>query len=209
MKLGAQTTSELRDSLQDASMRLESHPDSVDLRLRKAGYNLQLQQWSYALEEYNQVLRLEPNNPAALFFRAYTNEKLHRYKFARLDYENFLTIVPGNFEGQLGLALLNQKDKHYTEALDRINRLASQFPDSAVVYAARGGIEKEQGMIALAVFDYAEAVRLDPENNEYRVDYVDVLLLNNNKREAREQLQMLVSNGIPKSSLIDFYKRCK
>lgn len=56
-------------------------------------------------------------------------------------------LVPGNFEGQLGLALLNQKSKHFTEAFDQINSLVNQYPDSAVVYAARGGIEKERGWL--------------------------------------------------------------
>lgn len=205
----AQTNAQLRDSLQEASALLEGCPDSLDLRLRKAGYNLQLEQWQFALNEYDYVLRRDPSNPAALFFRAYTNEKLHRYKFARLDYENFLTVVPGNFEGQLGLALLNQKDKHFTEALDRINRMASQFPDSAIVFAVRAGIEKEQGMVSLASFDYAEALRLDPENIDYRIDYAENLLLDRQKAKARDQLDILLRRGVPMATLKDLYRRCK
>ena len=67
-----------------------------------------------------------------------------RYNFARLDYQNLLVLVPGNFQAQLGLALLNEKDKHYTEAYDGINSLIEQYPDSAMAYAARGGMEKER-----------------------------------------------------------------
>lgn len=37
--------------------------------------------------------------------------------------------LPGNFQAQLGLALLNEKDKHYTEAYDGINNLIEQYPD--------------------------------------------------------------------------------
>ena len=188
---------------------MEYAPDSVDLRLKKASLNLQLEQWSYALDEYDLILKYHPYNLAALFYRAYTNEKLHRYKFARLDYENLLTIVPGHFEGQLGLALLNQKDKHYTEALDQINRLVSQYPDSAVAYAARAGIEREQGMAALAAFDYEEAIKRDPDNMDYRVDRIDALLQDKKKDEARRELDCLVRMGMPRATLLDFYKRCK
>lgn len=205
----AQTKAQLKDSLKVATDRLEYAPDSVDLRLKKASLNLQLEQWSYALDEYDLILKYHPYNLAALFYRAYTNEKLHRYKFARLDYENLLTIVPGHFEGQLGLALLNQKDKHYTEALDQINRLVSQYPDSAVAYAARAGIEREQGMAALAAFDYEEAIKRDPDNKEYRVDRIDALLQDKKKDEARRELDCLVRMGMPKATLLDFYKRCK
>ena len=91
------TRQQLRDSLAVASEQLSYHPDSLDLRLRKAGWNLQLEQWQYAHDEYDYVLRREPYNLAALFYRAFVNEKQQRYKFARLDYENLLSIVPDHF----------------------------------------------------------------------------------------------------------------
>lgn len=207
--ISAQSNAALRDSLKTATDRMEYAPDSVDLRLKKASFNLQLEQWAYAMDEYNHILRREPNNLAALFYRAYTNEKLHRYNFARLDYENLLTIVPGNFEGQLGLALLNQKDNRHTEALDQINRLVSQYPDSAVAYAARAGIEREQGMITLSLFDYSEAIKRDPGNMEYRIDYIDALIADKKKDEARRELDRLVNMGFPRARLRNFYKRCK
>ena len=205
----AQSKAALRDSLKAATDRMEYAPDSVDLRLRKASFNLQLEQWTYALDEYNYILKRNPAEVSALFHRAYVNEKLHRDNFARLDYESLLTIVPGHFEGQLGLALLNQKTKRYTDALDMANRLVSQYPDSAVAYAARAGIEKEQGMVSLAVFDYEEALKRDSYNREYRIDYADALIADKKKDEARRQLDRLVSMGIPRISLKDFYRRCK
>ena len=106
----AQTRQQLRDSLSAASEALSFHPDSLNLRLRKASWNVQLEEWQYARYEYDYVLRRDPNNLAALFYRAFVNEQQKRYKFARLDYEHLLSLVPGNFEATLGLALLNQKD---------------------------------------------------------------------------------------------------
>lgn len=205
----AQSNNELRDSLKAATERLAFNPTDIDLRLRKASFNMQLEQWAYAKDEYDYVLKLDPKNIAALFYRAYTNVKLHRNNFARLDYETMLSIVPGNFDGQLGLAILNQSDKHYTEALDMANRLVGQYPDSAEAYAARAGIEKEQGMVALSLYDFEQALKLSPDNTEYRIDYVDALLLEKRKREARHELDILVEKGIPKMSLSNLYKRCK
>ena len=132
----------LRDSLAAATSVLAYHPDSIDLRLKKAAWNIQLEQWSYAKDDLDKVLFLNNTNIAGLFYRAFVNEKLLRYNFARLDYQNLLVLVPGNFQAQLGLALLNEKDKHYTEAYDGINSLIEQYPDSAMAYAARGGMEK-------------------------------------------------------------------
>lgn len=205
----AQNHSALKDSLSKAVDVLAYHPDSIDLRLKKASWNMELQQWNYAKDEYDEVLKLNPKNIAALYYRAFANEKLKRYNFARLDYENLLALVPGNFEVQLGLALLNQKDQHYTEAFDQINSLVSQYPDSAVVFAARGGIEKERGMLELAEYDYSEAIKRDAHNTDYRLNRVDILLTLGKKDEAKSDLDDLVKSGISRANLIDFYKRLR
>lgn len=150
----AQTRSDLRDSLSAAVQVLAFHPDSLELRMKKAAWNIELEQWRYAQEEYDFVLKCDERNIAALFYRAYVNERQGRYKFARLDYETLLRIVPGHFEAMLGLALLNQKDNRPTEALNQINILVAQHPNNAVAYAARGGIELERKMYTPAEYDF-------------------------------------------------------
>ncbi|WP_369808396.1 hypothetical protein [Prevotella sp. KH2C16] len=192
-----------------ARKALALHPDSLDLRLQKAAWNLELQQWNEAKNEYDYVLNISPKNVAGLYYRAYVNEKLHRYSFARLDYESLLTLIPRNFEAQLGLALLNQKDLHYTEAYDQINNLIQQYPDSAIAYAARGGMEKERGMLDLAAFDYSEAIKRDHANLDYRLSYIDLLITLGREEEAREELSLLDKLGVARMNLIDFYKRLR
>lgn len=205
----AQTTKEMRDSLKAAARELSFHPDSVDLMLKKASWNLQLGEWTYAKDEYDKALSLQPTNIAALYYRAYVNERLNRYHFARLDYEHLLTLVPGNFEAQLGLALLNQKDNRFTQAMDQINRLVNQYPDSALAYAARGGMERERKMYELAIYDYGEAIKRDSRNVDYRVNRIDLYLILGRREEAREDLDSLVRMGVPRPSLSAFYNRLK
>ena len=205
----AQDRNALRDSLSLAADRLAYYPDSIDLRLKKASWNVELEQWQYAKDEYDYVLKREPYNIAALFYRAFVNEKMMRYGFARLDYENLLSVVPGNFEGRLGLALLNQKDHHYTEALDNINILVSQHPDSAVAYAARGGMEQERNMLELAEYDYGKAIELSPDNMDYRLNRVDIRLRLKRKDEARADLDEMVKRGVSRASLTHWYSKCR
>lgn len=199
----------LRDSLAQATEILACHPDSIDLRLRKAAWNIQLKQWDYAKDDLDKVLFLDNQNIAGLFYRAYVNEQLHRYNFARQDYINLLTLVPGNFEAQLGLALLNQKDRHFTEAYDGINRLVQQFPDKAEAYAARAGIEKERGMLELSEMDFSEAIRLDPSNKDYRLNRADLRITLGNNKDARQDLKELERMGVPFSAMRHLYKRMK
>lgn len=201
----AQSMQALRDSLKVATDELAYHPDSIDLRIKKVAWNIQLEQWNYAKDDLDKVLFLDNQNVAGLYYRAFVNTKLGRYKFARLDYQNLLTLVPGNFNGLLGLALLNQKDKHYTEALDEINRLVSQYPDSAVAYAARGGIEKERGFLELALEDYTQAMKREPRNHDFILNRIDLLIRLKRKKEAKDELDRLVKMGVNRGELMELY----
>lgn len=199
----------VRDSLRAAIDLMQYYPDSVDLRLKKARWNMELEEWARAKDEYDIVLRIDPTNIAALYFRAFANEKMGRYNFARLDYENLLSYVPGNFEAQLGLALLNQKDKHYTEAFDQINRLCAQYPDSSIAFAARAGIEAERGLLDLAEYDYSEAIKRNNDNIDYKINRVDILIRLGKIAAARKELDDMVAKGVPRALLVDIYKRIK
>lgn len=207
--IAANAQDELCDSLVKASRQLSFHPDSVDLRLKKAGWNIELQQWQYALDEYNTILKHDPSNLTALYFRAYVNQKLGRYKFARIDYNNVLKIVPGNFDAQLGLVLLNEKDKHFTDAIDGINRLVNQFPDSAITYAIRAGIELNRGLLELAEYDYTEALKRDADNTDYLLSRANVRIRLKKDKDALKDLRHLQRLGIPKVSLKDMYDKLK
>lgn len=199
----------LRDSLKAATEALAYHPDSIDLRLRKASWNIELGEWQYAKQEYDYVLDHEPGNIAALYYRAYCNDQLHRYNFARLDYQNLLSIVPGNFEARLGLALLNEKDHRYTEALDGINQLVAACPDSAIVWAARAGMESERGMNELAEYDYSEALRRAPQNQDWLLARADLRIKLKRYKEARQDLDTLVGLGTPRLALKEWYDELK
>ena len=199
----------LRDSLKLAMEQLSYHPDSVDLRLRKAAWNMQLGEWQYAKDEYDWVINHHPDNLAARYYRAYANTQLRRYNFARLDYETVLRVVPGNFAARLGLALLNQKDHHYTEAMDGVNMLVSTYPDSATAWAARAGIEKERDMKELAAYDYGEALRRQPDNRDWLLARADLLIALRRYDEARKDLDRLIVLGVSRGQLRDMYRQAK
>lgn len=205
----AQNGQEWRDSLLTLGLAIEKNPHSVELRLRKAAVNLELRQWEYAVEEYGRVLDLDSKNLTALYFRAYANTHQRRYALALADYEQFLTIVPKHFEAQLGLALVSKKVESKTQTMDRFNQLVQQFPDSALSYAARAGYEVEQQMLEPALYDWTEALRLQPDNIDFLVSKVDVLLAMKRKSEAFLLLQQAIKKGTPRAVLKDWLERCK
>lgn len=205
----AQDAKQWRDSLAILSKVLDINPSSVDLRLKKAAVEIELNQLDYAIDEYNKVLEKDPRNAAALFYRAYVNQKLRRYRYARVDYENFLKIVPMNFEARLGLALVNQNDKHYTEAFDQINMLVELYPDSATAYAVRAGIEKERGALDASAFDWSEAIQRDPKNVDYYISRADIYLDLKRWIDAKADLDQAVKLGANRLSLKDMFRRCQ
>lgn len=205
----AQTAQEWRDSLSVLGRAIEKNPYSVELRLRKAAVNLELNQWDYAIEEYGRVLDIDSRNLTALYFRAYANVQLRQYAMAVTDYERFLSVVPKHFEAQLGLAMATKKVAGQVEVMDHFNRLVQLFPDSALAYAARAGYETEQQQLEIALFDWNEAIRLDPGNVDLVVSKVDVLLALNRKREAKAMLRQAIDNGTPRAVLREWLERCQ
>ena len=200
---------QMKDSLNAANEELAKQPDNIDFRLKKASWNMMLGQWTYAQKEYDLILEKTPNNISALYFRAFTYMKQGKYKEARDGYREVLKITPRNFDAQLGLALANQKDFKYTDAMNDINLLVEQYPDSAVAYAARGGIEIERDLLEPAEYDYSQAIRLDSCNTDYLLNRFDVRIRMGRKEEAKSDLDRMVELGVPKAALAEFYALCK
>ena len=205
----AQSRQEWRDSLETLSASLKKNPDNIDLRLRKAEADIQLERWDYALAEYGRILRADERNLAALFFRAYVHEKQKNYDLAKVDYDAFLAIEPVHLEAHLGLAQVLQKMGRKSDTLDELNRIVQMFPDSADAYAARAAYETEQQQYEVAVYDWGEAVRRRPENVDLVISKVDVLLRLGRRSEAKECLDKLVRQGTPRGTLKDWYDRTK
>lgn len=187
----AQTEQEWRDSLSVLNEKILQAPRSVDLRLRKAAVNIELGQWSYAVDEYSRILELDAKNLSALYYRAYVHNHERRYELAKQDYEACLTIVPRNFEAQLGLAIVKRNMGQKVEAMDGFNQLIQMFPDSAIAYAARAGYEVELKQYELALYDWDEAISRQPENIEYLMSKADVLLILKRQKEANALMRRI------------------
>ena len=207
--VSAQTRQQWRDSLETLSTSLKKDPGNIDLRLRKAEADIQLEQWDYALAEYGRILRDDEKNLAALFFRAYVHERQKHYDQAKVDYDAFLAIEPVHLEARLGLAHVLQKMGRRQDATDELNRIVQMFPDSADAYAARAAYETELQQFDLALFDWGEAIRRRPENVGFVISKVDVLLCLGRRGEAKECLDQLVRQGTPRGSLKEWYDRTR
>ena len=67
----------------------------------------------------------------------------------------------------------------------------------------------ERGMGDLAVYDFKEAIKRDPDNSDYHISYVDLLITLKRKGEALDELDKLVKMGVHRGSLLDLYSRAR
>ena len=198
-----------RDTLTVLNKQIAQSKWSTDLHLRKANANLQLKQWQYAVDEYVMVLQHEPRNPAALFYRAYAYTHLRRFDLARNDLNDLLLVLPHHFEARLSLAVVLQQLGRKQEALDQLGQAIQQYPDSAVVYAARANLERDMKQDEAALYDWQKAEELSPKDPTFVVSHVDLLLVLERRKEARKVLDAAVKRGIPRGMLLEWYNKCK
>ena len=117
----AQSNQQWRDSLNAINQLIARSPYSTSLHLRKAAFNLELQQWEFAVDEYKTVLRHDEQNLTALYYRAYAYLHLRRYDLAKNDYNDILLVKPTNLEARLGLAYVYQLMGKRQDALDLLS----------------------------------------------------------------------------------------
>ena len=203
------TQKEWRDSLSVLNRQIMSSQYSSDLYLRKAAVNLELQQWDYVIETYNDILRREPSNPAALFYRGYANGKQRRYELAANDYRSFLKVAPENVDGMFALAYILIKQGKNKEAMDNYNRIIEIFPDHSVAYASRAILEAQDGFLDAALMKWNKAIEYDSKNIDYIVSKADLLIRMNRKNEARLTLDEAVRKGAPRGQLQEYYNKVK
>lgn len=204
-----QTNQQWRDSLNAINKQIAQSPYSVSLHLRKAAINLELQQWEFAVDEYKTILRHDEHNLTALFYRAYAYTHLRRYDLAKNDYNDILLEKPTHLEARLGLAYDYQLMDKRNDALDLLNIVVEQHPDSVSGYVARASLETDMKRYEAALYDWEQASRLNPENTDYLLSHIDVLIRLGRKDTARRELELLSSRGVNQGALREFYRRLK
>ena len=114
----AQAQQELIDSLSTIENLIAKQPKEVELYLKKAALQTELEQYDKALETYNETLAIMPGNLTALYYRGYVNNQLKRYEAARKDYTAVLLVEPQNLHAMIGLIHTDLADSRNTIAFD-------------------------------------------------------------------------------------------
>jgi predicted Zn-dependent protease len=112
-------------------------------------------------------------------------------------------------EARLGLSYVYQLMGKRNDALDLLNIVVEQHPDSVAGYVARASLETDIQRYEAALYDWEEATKRDPDNTDYQLSYIDVLIRLGRNDAARRELDKLSGRGVNQGALRAFYKRIK
>lgn len=205
-------------ALESYTLALNIAPHTVPILMNRAALYLELGKDEQARVDYALALDIETDNREALLMRAYIYRQKRDYKAARSDYERLLKLSPLSYNGRLGLAMLEQKEGNYEEALSLLNKMivdkadeATQImaPLYAVLYVARAGVEKDMQHIDMALIDLEDAIKLDPSQSEAYLMRGQIYLSQKKKELAKRDFEKAVTLGVPQADVRDLLQQCK
>ena len=109
----------------------------------------------------------------------------------------------------MGMALLNQKELKFREALEEFNRMITDYPNDASLLKARANLEIEMNTPDLALLDLESAAKLSPKDAEIYVMCGEIYLSQKKKREAYVAFEKAIELGVPRPELQDKLKASK
>jgi tetratricopeptide (TPR) repeat protein len=115
-------------------------------------------------EQYlGNALKLEPNNPEAIYDLAKLCQDENNYAKAEQLYKRLLAISSSFFDAHYNLGVMAVNAKLYPEALTHFGDAISTEPKNARGYYGRGYTYQQMGDVKNAAADYRYALTLDPD----------------------------------------------
>ena len=121
-----------------------------------------------SLRACSKIVKADPSNASALFFRANAYWKENDYQRAYADYTKAISLNATYAEAINGRGNLFRIVKNYDAALVDFNEALRLKPDFALAYANRALVYVEQGKAAAALADFQRAAQLMPAEAPFR-----------------------------------------
>jgi tetratricopeptide (TPR) repeat protein len=115
-------------------------------------------------EDYNQAIRLDPNNAKAFLNRGLAYYDIGQYQQAIEDYNQSISLAPNNAQAYLNRGLSYVELDKYQQAIEDFNQAIRLDPTDSNVYYNRGLAYHFLGQYQQAIEDYSQSISLDPKN---------------------------------------------
>ena len=142
---------------------LLSAEDAVDFINRGNAWQ-EKGEYDKAIADYNQAIRLKPNNADPYYFRGVVWEKKGEYDNAIADHNRAILLNPNFTQAYNNRGAVWQKKAEYDKAIADCNQALALNPAFATALNNRGAAWYEKGEYDKAITDCNEAIRLDPKD---------------------------------------------
>jgi tetratricopeptide (TPR) repeat protein len=136
----------------------------VEPHLELADIDLAQRQFDDALQQIDEALRLQPNNPRGRLLHARVLMATGKWKETRVQLMSLLKDFPNDNEAKLETGVLAILERRYPDALDIFSKLRDVDPRAsagmATVYASQGQTQKAADTIAEALRKWPDALVL-------------------------------------------------
>jgi tetratricopeptide (TPR) repeat protein len=171
----AVTTNELREAARQAQKEgkfrlaadyygelIKKDPTIFEYYLSRGAILLnELKNYKAAVKDFDQMIKLNPNEPAGFYNRATAFLFQSDWKKAKSDYDSALRLKPDLVEAYLNRGIVNLNLKDYEAALVDFNRGIELAPRVPNLYRARAIYYKVKKNAALAQADELRAAQLE------------------------------------------------
>jgi TPR repeat protein len=114
-----------------------------------------------AIADFNEAIRLDPNNEDAYCGRGKVYEKIGDINKALADYNEAIRLNP-NYVGAYSFRGGVYEKKGDLDNAIADYTMATRYPNDAVPYWNRGNVYRKKGDTDKAIADYTTAIRIDP-----------------------------------------------
>jgi tetratricopeptide (TPR) repeat protein len=161
-------------------------PKSVDGFLRRAWARYQAKDFTGALADYDEALKLDPKNVDAYAGRAVVHYHLRDGAEALADYSRAIALDPKNVDLYHGRGVVREAFQEWATAIEDFNRAIELNPKSATLWVRRAACKAGQNDFAGALTDLDRAAELDPKD-------ADVFLQRGRTKELQKDLAGAIS----------------
>lgn len=146
-------------------------PTSIWRHLAAAEAHESQGSYTQAIQEYQEVLRLEPSRPAihyrigrSLMSRFWQQQSQNDLTAAEKEFEEELRLHPDNANAAYELGEMRRKNKQIDEAQRYFEQALQQYPDFAEAQLGLAAVLIEQNRPDQALAHAQRAAQLDPDN---------------------------------------------
>jgi len=162
--------------VEDSGVIVEKVWQKAIAQYEAADYEAAIASYEQALKlQYEQVLKVKPNDYISWKNRGFVLSKLGRYEEALANYEQALKLKPDSYQTWFSRGFMLSELGRYEEAFANFEQALKVKPDNNQIWFGRGVVLSELGRYEEALASYEQALKLKPDDNHACFNQANVL----------------------------------